>query len=189
MSKDQQIIPPVAPVDDAEKIKQVELENEKRLQKAEADLAEMELARSKQVLGADLDFDVTKFITDGNIAKKNIKIFDKMYVDIHTLSQAERILADNLVIEKFGAASNNTSYLDSLEPAILAMAITRVNNTAFPTPDPYNRQTEEYKNNMEKKKKLFDTFLESNMNLVTYLSTLYSNLYQIDDLIGEVKKK
>ena len=29
MSKDQQIIPPVAPVDDAEKIKQVELENEK----------------------------------------------------------------------------------------------------------------------------------------------------------------
>jgi hypothetical protein len=158
----------------------------------EAALEAREAEEAKASLGLDLEFDPKEFITSGIIARKGIKVNDKMFVDMKTLSTKDRMLAEALVKEKYGVMKLDAVYLTAIEAAMLAVAITRVNNQPFPMPPEVvttKAEQEDFDAAYAGKKRLFDTFLEANNDFVSLLSYIYKNLENIAQPSEEVLKK
>lgn len=149
---------------------------------AEADRAEM--------TGKDLDFDVKAFLAWGVIRKENIKILDGVYVDIQSLTQRERLVAEQLVKSRFGnlSAADNL-YTSALESAILAVAVTRINNVEYPIPTMKlaAEDAKAYAERFDKKGQLYDYLLDSSEKLVGFLSVLYNKL-EAADVLKDVKE-
>jgi hypothetical protein len=146
----------------------------------------------REALGLDLDFDPQEFITKGIISKKGIKVTDKLIVDMKTLSTKDRMLAEALVKEEFGNMKLDAVYLTAIEAAILAVAITRVNNQPFPIPTSpvtTEEQSKAYADAYEGKRRLFKTFLEANNDFISVLSVIYKNLENLNTPTEEVQKK
>ncbi len=162
-------------------------ENEKKLTDA---IQRREEEQRKELMGTDLDFDPKEFITKGIIVRKGIPINDKVYVDMRSLSTKERMLAEALVRNRFGNMKMDTVYLTAIEAAMMAVAVTRINNQPFENPDVAKTADDpENKPLYEGKNKLFDMFLDSSSDLVTMLSVLYKNLEAVATPAGEVQKK
>jgi len=139
----------------------------------------------EEMSGKDLDFDIASFVAYGKIKKENLLVIPGMYVDMQSLSQRDRIVADLLVKSKFGnlTATDNV-YNSALESAILAMSVTRINNKSFPLPsmDQQSKDPKVYAQYFSDKVLLFDKILDSNEKLVQFLSVLYNQLENADVL-------
>lgn len=158
----------------------------------EAAIDAREAEEAKAALGLDLEFDPKDFITTGIITRKGIKVNDKMFVDMKTLSTKDRMLAEALVKEKYGVMKLDAVYLTAIEAGMLAVAITRVNNQPFPMPPEtiVNKADQEaFDVAYAGKKKLFETFLDANNDFVSLLSYIYKNLENIAQPSEEVVKK
>lgn len=147
---------------------------------AAADKKEVEVAT-----GLDLDFDPDTLIKWGRIEKSNIRVVKDIYVDMSSLTQKERILADIMIKGLFGNMPQDNVYTNAYEAALLALAITRINNKYFPIPDVIedNKETKAYKDMVSAKMKLFRWLLDSNTNLIETLSVIFVNLERADALV------
>lgn len=170
----------------------VETENNKKLdQEMEAARVRADKKDYEEMTGKDLDFDVKSFLTWGIVRKENIKVIDGFYVDMQSLTQRDRVVAEQLVKAKFGnlSATDNV-YATALESAVLAMAITRVNNKGYeiPTMKLAASDPKVYATLFDQKIELYDTLLDSSEKLVGFLSVLYNKL-EAADILKEVKEK
>lgn len=158
--------------------------------KFDSQIAEMEEAERKEVTGEDLDFDIEKFIVEGVVSKKNIKLVDGVYIDMQTLTQKQQIVADRMVKGVVGSNPvRDLSFYDTMEVAVLAMAITRMNNQKFPMPDPTGPDKEAFKEALERKEFLFRKLLDSSTVMIQALSLTYGNLPFAEALSEDGQKK
>jgi hypothetical protein len=169
-------------------VTEMEKLNRERLNKAEADLAEMEAGQVKKGLGLDLPFDIKKFVQEGIIFKKDVRIFDDMFADMQTLNHVQRIMAATLVQEVMGDMPLGQPYNLALSAATVSLSIVRLNNTLFPMPNFFDRRTEEYKNFYARKKNLLQSIFQSAEGMVAYLQIIYDNL-ELASLMDEDAKK
>ena len=145
--------------------------------------------------GLDLDFDPETLIKWGRIEKSNIRVVKGIYIDMSSLTQKERILADILVKAQFGNMPQDNVYTNAYEAALIAMAITRINNKYFVIPDVVedDKESDAYKDAVAAKAQLFGWLLNSNTNLIETLSLIYVNLERADalveDMAGSTAKK
>lgn len=138
--------------------------------------------------GESLDFDISSFIKEGIIVKTNIPLMpDKLYVDMQTLTQKQRLLCEQMVKEEYGNLPADNVYSTAIEAAMLAMSITRMNNQYFPIPDATTK-TPENLTLLKKKKKLFDDFMKAPNDFIKALGLLYGNL-SLAHLLTEGDKK
>jgi hypothetical protein len=162
-------------------------ENERKLEKA---IEEQDAKNLRESLGLDLDFDVKAFITQGVIVKKGIKVNDKMFVDMKTLTTKERMVAEALVRDRFPGMKLDTVYLTAIEAAMVAMSITRINNVPFENPDVSQPLSNEVNKGLYAgKNKLFDMLMESSNEVVTMLSVIYKNLEAVSTPSEKIQKK
>jgi len=147
----------------------------------EARLASDEAREEKEQTGEDLDFDLVSFITDGIITKTAIKLREDLYADMHSLTAMERGYAERMVREKFGNLPMDNFYFSSLETALLAMSITRLNNMKFPVPD-RDGDAKTFEENYKRKVELMNNLLKSSADFVRALSLIYQNLNLVDML-------
>jgi hypothetical protein len=141
----------------------------------------------RKALGLDIPFDVKTLLTRGVVEKRGIKIADDFFIDMHTLSKAEDVLAERLVEQFYGPMQLTKSYLEAKMTATLAIAITRINKDRFPVPDldPAKRHTEEWKNDWDLKMGLMKALNGMPSGDVDTLGVVYSNLDKADVLIEE----
>jgi len=198
------VTPPPAPKaapgpDDATLRKQIEeMERRNAVQRGEAEgiLQEIEDKERRQALGLDIEFDVSKLITQGIVEKRGLKIIEGLYIDMHTLTKEEDILAEQLVEQVYealgGGIKLSKPYYEAKATAMLAMAISRCNNRVFPGPptEPDKRKSAEFESAWKGKVELFQIVLKFPSNLVDSLSFVYVNLDKADVLLeGESQKK
>ena len=131
----------------------------------------------RELLGTDLDFDPKAFIIDGVISRKGIEVKKGVYVDMHTLTTKERMLAEAMVRDHWGNMKLDNVYLTAIEAAMVAVAITRINNQPFENPD-ISKGVEDKENQAlyAGKRQLFQMFMDAGNEFVTMLSVLYRNL-------------
>lgn len=144
----------------------------------------------EELTGKDLDFDVKTFIAYGAIRKDNIKIMDKVFADMQSLSQKDKLVAEQLVKARFGNLSaNDNVYSTAMESAILSMSILRINNKLYPMPtlEMMTKDPKAYAEKFTKKLDLYDMLLDANEKLVSLLSMLYGNL-EVADALKEYKE-
>ncbi len=147
-------------------------EREKEL---EAKLIGVEADEKKDITGEDIDFDLEKFITEGVVFRKNIRLVEGVYVDMQTLTQRQQVLADRMVRSYLGSnPPRDLPYFDVMEAAVLAVAVTRMNNQHFPIPGKTN--SEEDRLAAERKTYLFEKFLDAPVAMIQALSFIYGNL-------------
>lgn len=151
-------------------------------------LEKMDEAQASVQTGESLDFDIDSFIKEGIISKKNIPLMkDKLYVDMQTLTQKQRMFCEQMVRNKWGTMPSDNVYSTAIEAAILAMSITRMNNQQFPMPDMTDKSAAN-KALEGRKVELFEKFLDSSSEFIRGLSLLYTNL-ALADLLSEQDKK
>ncbi len=145
----------------------------------------------RQALGMDVPFDIKKLLTKGSVEQRGMKIAEDTWVDMHTLTKAEDILAERIVEELNGHLPLNREYIEAKLVAVLAMSITRINRDRFPGPDidTAARKTEEWKADWEVKIGLAKVLMAMDPNDIDALSIIYSNLDKMDVLIQEEAKK
>jgi len=150
-----------------------------------------ETEEMRRALGLDIPFDVKTLLTKGFVEKRGLKISDELFIDMHTLTKAEDILAERLVEEFNGPMQLSKAYLEAKQVAVLAIAITRVNRDRFPVPDldPANRNTDDWKTDWELKRNLHRALLGMTSGDIHVLGLVYSNLSEMDILLDEEAKK
>jgi hypothetical protein len=163
-------------------------------EQAQGIMQEIEDKELRQTLGLDIEFDVSKLITQGIVEKRGLKIVDGLWVDMHTLTKEEDILSEQLVeqvYESMGGIKLSKGYYEAKASAMLAMAITRCNNKLFPAPptEAAKQKTEEFKRSWDDKVSLFHIILKFPSSLVDSLSFVYMNLEKADVLLEEKNKK
>jgi len=142
-------------------------------QKAEAESA-----------GTDLEFSPEFFVKFGLIQKKNVRIVEGFVADMQTINQKQRMLAEMLVKAKFKNMHQDNVYAVAIEAAILAVAITRVNNKDYPIPDiMVGGNSPEYIQALEGKAELFSLLLNASGELITLTSLIYTRLENADALV------
>jgi len=156
--------------------------------KFEESFAKLDEESVAQATGEDLDFDIDAFIKAGLIAKKNLRITSKLYIDMQTLTQRQRLMSEQLVRAKLGNLPQDNVYATAIESAMLAMAITRMNNRRFDIPDPDNASPE-HNALREDKLYLFNKLFDSPADFIRTLSFLYANLDMADRLTEPTQKK
>jgi hypothetical protein len=163
-------------------------EKDKLLQEA---MEKSETAEMRRALGLDVPFDVKKIITTGSVERRGMQVGDNLYLDMHTLTKMEDIMAERLVEELIGPMALTKSYLESKFTATLAMAITRVNSELFPAPSykPEDRGTDPWREAWEKKKNLFEMLLNMRPDDVDNISLIYTKLDRMDMLNKEDEAK
>jgi hypothetical protein len=146
---------------------------------------------TRDAMGMDIEFDIDSLILQGSIERKGIFLAKGFpYFDMHTLTKEEDMLAEEFVQEIIGNTIKvDKVYYEKKEVAVLAMAITRMNNARFPKPDKRSMDEKLYNYCIEKKKLLMSTLTVSQNNTVSALSLIYSNLALADVLSDEAKKK
>lgn len=163
--------------------------------------SEMETKQLRENLGLDLDFDIEKFITEGVVEKKGIKLFDGVYADMHTLTKSEDFLCDEITTgvlkdvakqaanqsgekydEKSGVPRDDT-YFRTRSLATAAMAITRLNNKLYPSPGDFRTPD---KDKLALKKSLLEYLVRLPNKKADWVLVIYSNLEIVDILTGQV---
>lgn len=193
-------VPPVPASQDAaalrKQVEEMEARNAAQRGQAEGIMREIEDKELRQTLGLDIEFDVTKLITQGIVEKRGLKIVDGLWVDMHTLTKEEDILSEQLVEHVYeslgGGIKLSKPYYEAKATAMLVMAITRCNNKLFPTPptEPAKQKSPEFEKNWRGKIDLFNIVLRLPAPLVDALSFVYVNLDKADILLeGENQKK
>ncbi len=152
-----------------------------------AALGDADAKEARENMGLDLDFDVASLVEDGVIAKRGVPIVPKkMYVDMHSpLLKSEAIAASRLVEEAFpskdiGMILSETG-IERKTAAVLAMAITRVNKSKFPTPEDGKEDGKAW----DDKKALFLRMFQMPNPVVDRLWILYTNMPVAEELFTE----
>jgi len=145
----------------------------------------------RRAIGLDIPFDVLTLLTRGIVEQRGMKIAEDMYIDMHTLSKAEDILAERLVEEFNGPMQLSNAYVEAKKVAVLSIAITRVNRDRFPVPDldPAKRMTDDWKTDWDLKRGLTRMLSAMTVGDINVLSLVYANLDKMDILIEEEAKK
>lgn len=190
---------PVAPTGSPSELRQQveEMERRNSAQRAEAGaiMQEIEDKELRQALGLDIEFDVSKLITQGIVEKRGLKIMDGLWLDMHTLTKEEDIMSEQLVMSVYetlgGGIKLSKPYYEAKATAMLAMAITRCNNKLFPVPpaDPAKRKSPEFESAWKGKQELFGIILSFPSHLVDNLSFVYVNLERADVLVEGAEQK
>ncbi len=176
-------------------IEEMERRNAAQREQAGAIMQEIEDKETRQSLGLDIEFDVSKIITQGIVEKRGIKVMDDLWLDMHTLPKQEDIMAEQLVMDAFealgGGVKLSKPYYEVKATAMLAMAITRFNNKLFPTPptEPTKHKSPEFEAAWQSKQQLFNIILSFPSRLVDNLSFLYVNLSSADVLVEGAEQK
>lgn len=164
-------------------------------EQAEGILRDIEDKEQREMLGLDIEFDISKLITQGIVEKRGIKIMDNLYLDMHTLSKAEDILAEQMVDQVLSDAAGGIKlskpYYEARALAILVMSVTRCNNRSFPVPplESDKRKSEEFKKAWDDKILLLNTFLQFSGSTIDSLTFVYMNLDKADILVEGAKQK
>ena len=145
----------------------------------------------RRAIGLDIPFSVKTLLTKGYVEQRGMKLAEDMFVDMHTLSKGEDILAERLVEEFVGPMQLSKSYIEAKTVAVLAIAITRINKDRFPVPDlePSNRNTDQWKSDWDLKRGLMRMLLAMQNNDIDGLGLVYGSLDKMDILIDEDAKK
>ncbi len=162
------------------------------MEEAEKALDALEEKRRKEALGLDVPFDIKEFVTKGSIAHKGLEIVKGTYTDMHSLTKRERILAESIVYERSGKIDTaSPAYGHYLETAMMALAITRMNDAFYPTPDRKTQTPETFKKNLEGKLDFYDSLLDCDSSVVSALVFIYDRLAAADVLLKDedTKKK
>jgi hypothetical protein len=188
-------------------IEEMERRNASQREQAGAIMQEIEDKEVRQALGLDIEFDVSKIITQGIIEKRGIKIIEPieaadgnpgspgLWLDMHTLSKEEDIMSEQLVMNAYealgGGIKLSKPYYEAKATAMLAMAITRFNNKLFPVPptDPAKRKSPEFETAWKGKQELFNIILSFPSHLADNLSFVYVNLSKADVLVEGADQK
>ncbi len=204
--------PPIQPAKEDQNLRQqveeMELRNAAQREQAGIIMEEIEDKENRQALGLDIEFDVSKLITQGIVEKRGLKILDSveakdgkpgnpgLWMDMHTLTKQEDILTEQLVESVYenlgGGIKLSKPYYEAKATAMLAMAITRLNNRVFPSPpnDGQKQSTVEFQAALKGKIELFNIILKLPSNLVDSLQFIYVNLSNADVLLeGDEQKK
>ena len=112
----------------------LEAANREKIDELAEVVDQAELKAAQERLGIDLTFDPKAFIQLGTVSKKGVPVFDGYYVDIHSISSEERLIAENMVAQVYGTNLAPNVYRGAMESAIVAMAISRVNKELYPSP-------------------------------------------------------
>jgi hypothetical protein len=142
--------------------------------------------------GIDLDFDIEALITDGAIAKENILLIPgpkPLYCDMHTLTKGEDLLAERLIVECLGLRTMGREHSQARGTAMIAMAITRFNNTKYPNPDPLGERDAAWQAMLQEKVKLFKSLIKASAQVSEALALIYQNLGHAEMLNEDTKKK
>jgi hypothetical protein len=151
-----------------------------------------ETAEMRRALGLDIPFDVRALLIRGVVEKRGMKVASDLFIDMHTLTKAEDILAEKLVEAFHGPMELTKAYLEAKLVATITIAITRINQDLFPVPDPLDpaaRSNDEWRTAWEAKRGLFRAFMALPAGDVDALGTVYANLGRMDELIQEEARK
>lgn len=190
---------PPSPVNDnpslRKEIEEMERRNAASREQAGSIMQEIEDKETRQALGLDIEFDVSKIITQGIIEKRGIKVMEGLWLDMHTLTKEEDIMSEQLVMNAYealgGGIKLSKPYYEAKATAMLAMAITRFNNKLFPVPpaNPAKLKSPEFEAAWKGKQELFGIILSFPSNLVDNLSFVYVNLSKADVLVEGADQK
>ncbi len=157
--------------------------------------ADLEAKHVREGLGLDLDFDVDKLIMEGIVEKKGLKLMNGLRVDIHTLNKSEGLLVDDItdaILSKMDAKGDpipvkrDELFFKTRSVTTLAMAITRCNNSVYPSPGDFrNPKVEEIK----KKMALIEQLIRFPEDMIDRWIYIYVHLEIADILTGEVLEK
>ena len=177
----------------AEELKAMEAKNQEKVEAAETTLEAVENKIKRDMLGIDLPFDPNDFIVKGVISKKGIKLPGyEYYLDMHSASKEERLMADTIVQQVMGDMPLGKPYYDALETALLAVSITRINKETYEVPNFDSRKTPEFKNLYNQKVELFKTLLKFPSVIIAGITMIYENLEYADvinEKTGELEKQ
>lgn len=188
---------PILPSNDELKRQLAEMDKRtaKSRDEAEGILQEIENKETREMLGLDIEFDVTKLITQGIVEKRGIKIMDNLFLDMHTLTKAEDVLAEQLV-EQFQATMGlgvklSKAYYEVKSTAMLAIAVTRMNNRTFQVPplEADKRESDEFNSAWNGKVELLKIMMQMPGTLIDSLTFVYMNLDKADVLVEGNKQK
>lgn len=150
-----------------------------------------ETEEMRRAIGLDIPFNVRQLLTRGVVEQVGMKVADNMFVDMHTLSKAEDILAERLVEALNGPMPLSKAYVEAKLVATLAMAITRINRDRFPVPDldMDKRNTDAWKADWELKIALAKMLMAMTPGDIDGLGVIYANLDKMDVLLEEEARK